>query len=204
MTGKWVAFIVSFLIFGSALAEDNCINCPKRKVEGLPTPANMETIATLASKAVNKDAALYKATTKFCMQYETISSNQIYNYAKEIDASPYSIETILQNPACDPRKIGGDNKITIMQLTVESPFSRLEHMEKMHNYIMKKHKKESIFIDAVNAHNTDGMTMLDYIHFVLNAGEFTSQDGRDQIEKIRTFVCSHGGIYSKYKDQKCL
>ncbi|PIP96548.1 MAG: hypothetical protein COW00_10020 [Bdellovibrio sp. CG12_big_fil_rev_8_21_14_0_65_39_13] len=205
MTRKLVAFIVSFLIFGSAFAEDNCINCPKRKVDGLPTPANMESIASLASKAAdNKDADFDSDTRVFCLKYENMSSNQTYNYAKEIDASPYPINTILQNPACMPRKIGGDNRITIMQLTVESPFSRLEHMEKMYNYIMKKHKKESIFTDAVNALNTDGMTMLDYIYFVLNNGNFTTQEGKDQVNKIRSFVCGHGGVYSKYKDQKCL
>jgi len=90
-----------------------------------------------------------------------------------------------------------------MQLTVEDVYSRKEHMEKMYNYIMKKHKKESIFTDAVNAQNTAGMTVLDYIEFNLKNGEFSTADSKVQIGKVREFVCSHGGVYSKYKDLKC-
>ncbi|MCF8198670.1 MAG: hypothetical protein K9J42_07885 [Sulfuritalea sp.] len=164
----------------------------------------MAAVVMMAAGPVWADADLYKykITTNFCMQYETISSNQIYNYAKEIDASPYSIKEILTNPACFPRKIGGKNKITILQLTVESPFSRLEHLTKMHNYLTKRHKIEPIFIDAVNAKNTAGMTMLDYIYFVLGNDEFDSE-GRAQVELIRTFVCEHGGVYSEYPEQRC-
>lgn len=204
MTGKLVALVISLFLTPSLFADDTCATCPKRKVEGMPTPANMETIATIASKAANKDSGLDTKTDYFCMSYETMSSNQTYNFAKEIDASPYPIDAVLQNPVCKPRKIGGGNKVTIMQLTVEDVYSRKEHMEKMYNYIMKKHKKESIFTNAVNALNTDGMTVLDYIEFNLNNGEFSTADSKVQIAKVKEFVCSHGGVYSKYKDQKCL
>ena len=148
-------------------------------------------------------ASLETKTMIFCMRYETIKSASIYSYAKEIDASGFPMIDILTTPACNPRKIGGDNKITIAQLTVESPFSRLEHITKLHNYIMKRHKDEGLFIAAVNALNTAGMTTLDYIHFVIDNGDFTSDDGKAQVYKIREFVCAHGGVYVKFPDQSC-
>lgn len=150
-----------------------------------------------------EDRALNNKTEYFCLRYGNMGSNQTYLYAKEIDASPYSIDVILQNPACWPRKIGGAHTITIMQLTVEDVYSRKEHMEKMYNYIMKRHKNEQIFTDAVNAQNTDGMTVLDYIQFNLDNGEFSTADSKIQVGMIRDFVCTHGGIYVQYKDLRC-
>ena len=136
------------------------------------------------------------------MKYENIDSDLLYSYAKEIDASGFSMLDILTNPVCKPRKIGGRKTITIAQLTVEYPFTRLEQLTKLHNYIMKRHKDEWLFIAAVNALNTAGMTTLDYIHFVVGNDEFTA-NGRAQVYKIRDFVCAHGGVYVKYPGQRC-
>ena len=137
------------------------------------------------------------------MKYQTITSSDVLFLGKEIDASPYRLEEVLSRPVCHPRMIGGHNKITMLQFTVEDSYSRLGHMEKMYKYTMKKHKNEQIWLNAINATNTDGMTMLDYIHFRLGNGNYTSDQGRAQMGKVRQFVCEHGGVYKKYPQRSC-
>ena len=142
-------------------------------------------------------------TEGYCLEYETMDTSHTLSYAREIDKSEYKLRDVLTQPVCEPRKIGAHNKITIMQLTVEDPFTRFDHMQTMYKYIIKKRKDESIWLDAVNALNTDGMTMLDYIHFVLGNGNFTSDEARAQVGKVRQFVCEHGGVYKKYPQSSC-
>ena len=138
-----------------------------------------------------------------CMQYEMSDSSGTYALLKELHASIHGIDRILQAPACEPRKIGAHHKITMLQLTVEDPFSRYGNMEMMYKYIKKRVKNEQVWLNAINSTNTDGMTMLDYIHFVLGNGNFTSDEARTQMGKVRQFVCEHGGVYKKYPEQSC-
>ena len=156
-----------------------------------------------AAQAEGKISEIEKFVFGKCLQFVTIESSDALFLAKEIDASPFSLDAVLQTPYCEPRKIGANHKITMLQLTVEDPYSRLGHMELMYKYIVKKHKNEQIWFNAINATNTAGMTMLDYMHFVLGNGNFTSEEARAQVGKVRQFVCEHGGVYKKYPQRSC-
>ena len=87
-------------------------------------------------------------------------------------------------------------------------FNESESLPELHRWIqgvMQTHSLsyEVIFIDAVNAKNTAGMTLLDYIHFNLKKGVFATADSKIQVGKVRKCVCEHGGVYSKYPEQRC-
>lgn len=199
MTGKSFALITFFILSLSLFAEDNCVNCPTRKVDGMPTPANIATIASVVNKAeLPKD--FDSKVNAWCSQYETMPPQDTLFLAKEIEASKYPFAEVIKHPNCKPMQIGGGNKITMLQLSVEQPIDRFQSLETMYKFCVKKLKNEQIFVDAVNALNTDGMTLLDYVVYVDSNSPGTRTES---LNKIRDFVCAHGGVYSKYKEKKC-
>lgn len=199
MTGKSLALILSTLISFHLFAEENCVHCPKRKVDGMPTPANIATIASVVNKA-ELPADFDSKVNAWCSDYKNMPPQDTLFLAKEIEASKYPFAEVIKHPNCEPSKIGGKNKITMLQLSVEQPIDRFQSLETMYKFCVKKLKNEKIFIDAVNALNTAGMTLLDYIEFVVGNGGSVL---KESLDKIKNFVCAHGGVYSKYKDKKC-
>lgn len=136
----------------------------------------------------------------WCSEYKTMPPQDTLFLAKEIAASAYDFAEVIKHPNCQPDKIGGKKKITMLQISVEKPIDRFQSLETMYKFCVKKLKNEQIFIDAVNALNTAGMTLLDYIEFVVGNG---NQHMRESLDKIKDFVCSKGGVYVKYKEKKC-
>lgn len=198
MTGKSFALITSLILSLNLFAEENCVNCPTRKVDGMPTPANIATIASVVSK--NLPADFDSKVSSWCVQYQNMPPQDTLFLAKEIEASKYPFEEVIKHPNCKPEYIGANHKITMLQLSVEKSIDRFQSLETMYKFCVKKLKNEQIFIDAINALNTDGMTLLDYIVWVdsNSAGVKT-----ESLKKVKEFVCARGGVYSKYKDQKC-
>ncbi|GAB4020715.1 MAG: hypothetical protein Fur0010_23600 [Bdellovibrio sp.] len=195
-----ITVIFSLLFLHSLYAEENCVNCPSRKVEGMPTPANIATIASAVNKSTTKDEDFDHKVRVWCMKYNNMPPQDTLFLAKEIEASGYSFADVLKNPVCDPSQIGGNNRITMLQHSVEKPIDRFQSLETMYKYCVKKLKNEQIFVDAINALNTAGMSLLDYTIWVEN------QNGphmTETLNRIRNFVCSKGGVYVKYKDKKC-
>lgn len=193
--------VIFSLIFSLNLfADDNCVNCPTRKVDGMPTPANIATIASAVNKSTTKDANFDSKVRLWCLKYSNNLPEETGTLAIEITASGYSFADVLKNPVCDPLEIGGNNRITMLQHSVEKPIDRFQSLETMYNYCKKRLKNEQIFVDAVNALNTAGMSLLDYTIWV------EKQNGphmTETLNRIRNFVCSKGGVYVKYKDKKC-
>ncbi len=199
MIGKSLTLILSTLISFHSFAEENCVHCPKRAVDDMPTPANIAKIVSVMNKAeLPKD--FDSKVGAWCMKYQSMPPQDTLFLAKEIEASKYPFAEVIKHPNCQPSKIGGNKKITMLQLSVEQPIDRLQSLETMYKFCVKKLKNEQIFIDAVNALNTAGMTLLDYIEFVVGNGGSVL---KESLDKVKSFVCSKGGVYVKYKDKKC-
>lgn len=54
----------------------------------------------------------------------------------------------------------------------------------------------------VNAKNTNGETLLDYIETRKQEPNY-ARIMKDDLDKIISFACSHGAVYSAYPNKKC-
>ncbi|GAB4020717.1 MAG: hypothetical protein Fur0010_23610 [Bdellovibrio sp.] len=190
MTGKSFALITSLIFSLAVFAEENCVNCPNRKVDGIFMPANFAKIASVVNKAELPTDFDSKVNSR-CVQYQNMPPQDTLFMAKEIAESKYPFAEVIKYPNCRPMQIGAGHKITMLQLLVEQPIDRFQSLETMYMFCVKKLKKEHIFIDVVFALNTDEMKPLDSIVY---ADLSSPRTRTESLNNIKDFVCARGGV----------
>ncbi len=138
----------------------------------------------------------------YCRKFSLIEVNFVATTIKEMEATPYPIDSYFQTAACQPGEYGRDVKSPIFHIIADDPTKRENFLNILWLYYTKKRNDPAKFIEAVNFKNTKGETLLDYI-------ESRSKDKnykeifKESLTKIIAMACSHGAEYSAYPDKKC-
>lgn len=140
----------------------------------------------------------------FCMKFSQISENEVASLILEMEKTPYQpVDDYFTSAACTPRGWGGGIKSPMAQAIADDPSGRTKMLETFWKYYSKKRKEPSKFLDLVNAKNTQGETLLDYIETMFQRGMYSSEESKESVQQIVKLACSRGAVYSKYKDKKC-
>jgi len=139
----------------------------------------------------------------FCHRFSQIDANLVGYTLKEIEATTYSVEEILNAPTCQPEGYSAAVKSPMSHIIADDVSKRVGWLESFWLYYSKKRKDPSKFLDFINAKNTEGETLLDYLETMISRGEYPSEGSKASIVKIINSACSHGAIYSKYTNKKC-
>jgi hypothetical protein len=225
MNSKLVALaIFSFLSFTACSTTQDCIgNCTAKTVPSSVQPD--KTTALELKKDIAKPMAMATKgplviTSKegrapadensqedyqdiFCMKFSQIEGNSVGLTIKEAEATPFPVDDYFKKPACQPEGYSPSVKAPLAHIIADSPSKRVGFLESFWLYYSKKRKDPSRFFDFVNAKNTKGETLLDYIESMNKEGNYLSEGSQASIVKIISFACSHGAIYSVYPDKKC-
>ena len=80
---------------------------------------------------------------------------------------------------------------------------REEFLNNIWLYYSKKRKQPEIFNQAINAKNTKGETLLDYLQVMKKNNSYTEPTQLIALDKIIKMLCDHGGVYASNKELKC-
>jgi hypothetical protein len=123
---------------------------------------------------------------------------------RKIANTPHPIDEYFRVAGCRPKKIGGGVKSPVLHLVAEAPCSRVEYPEIIYRYYTVKREAPNIWLEVVNAKSTIDDTFLDYIDRLDRDGNYNTPDVRECRNRLISFACKTGGVYSTAKNKRCL
>ncbi|MBC7428879.1 MAG: hypothetical protein H7336_09730 [Bacteriovorax sp.] len=140
----------------------------------------------------------------FCHKFDQIEWQSVASLiTKEMEPTGYSVEDFFKSPACQPGGYSDVVKSPILHVIADDPSKRVKFLDIIWLYYSKKRNDPSKFAEVVNAKNTKGETLLDYLETMKIRGEYPSEGSQASVVKIIEIACSHGAVFSVYKDKKC-
>lgn len=160
--------------------------------------ANTHAQSTSAKKVSSKKSYQQAFCDKFEMAQDTVD---VETLMEEMEASPYpeSFNEFWTTPACHaPRK--NDTEVPVIFNTASDPVRSENFPETVHDYFIENRKDRKTWLQAINTTTSDGYTFLDYLQYNVERGNYSLKRAQEAANKIITYVCRHGGVYSKYKN----
>lgn len=190
-----LGFLLSTLSASHSLADDTCLECKN-------TTPNVDVLVDSSS---SRKPDFDDTTQEYCLKFGQKNANTVGYYLKtELQNAPYySIEDYFQRAGCRVRGYGGDVKAPLIHMVADYPESRHDFAEIVYIYYTKRRKSPDLWLKAVNAKNTEGETLLDYIELKIRSGRYSNEGTFNAAKSIQKFACEHGGVYSKYSDKQC-
>jgi len=223
MNTKLIVFLVITFFSVSLFAANknaDCVSCTKTTVgsevqpdkkaidelgHNLSAPLILsENKGISRSPAVVPDQILQKDyQVKFCLQFSNIQWQVITKMLDEMQASPYPIDDYFKTSVCQSEGYSNVVKSPLAHIIADDPGKRVKFLDIMWLYYNKKRNDPLKFVEMVNAKNTEGETLLDYLESMRIKGKYTKDSSKNSVAKIISEACSHGAIYSAYPDKKC-
>ena len=139
----------------------------------------------------------------FCLLFSQIEGNFVGSTIREMEATPYPVDEYFKTSTCQPDGYSNVVKSPIIHTVADDPIKRVGFLDSIWLYYSKKRKEPEKFADVVNAKNTEGETLLDYIESMRLRGKYSLDGTKASLEKIINSACAHGAVYNTYKDKKC-
>ena len=158
-------------------------------------------MATLQQPEEEDVSGFLNYLSVYCMTYERLEGafefqEKIIDHIKAVTAKTdrFDADKFLYHPGCIPQSIGG-TRSPIIHLTAENATDRLAFLKAL----FKHHQKEGKvpWTKIVNAKNTRGQTVLDYLHY-LNINKKLIIEEEKGVNDLYYFLCANGGEYSYY------
>jgi hypothetical protein len=180
--------------------QTDCVTCSLQVAPGAPEIRGVKSFEAIVAKSSFQDDDFANYVQAFCMKFEIISNP--YAFKKEIIGemknTPYSFEKFWTQPDCQPGKWGGTVKAPIIHLAADEAFGRIVWLETLY----KEMKDEQMFKRIINAKNTKGQTVLDYIVFGYKDKQYRPEEIVD-VNALAKFLCEKGATFAIEKNQKC-
>ncbi|MDD4974092.1 MAG: hypothetical protein PHY93_07055 [Bacteriovorax sp.] len=139
----------------------------------------------------------------FCHKFDQIEWQSVASLiTKEMEPTGYSVEDFFKAPACQPGGYSDAVKSPILHVIADDPSKRVKFLDIIWLYYSKKRNDPAKFAEVVNAKNTKGETLLDYFESQKRNDSYNTGLQADA-DKIIAIACSHGAVFSVYKDKKC-
>ena len=138
----------------------------------------------------------------YCMKYALIEWQHIITILREMEATPYPLDSYFQTAACQPDGYGDDVKSPIAHVVADDTCKREKFLNMMWLYYTKKRNDPTKFTEILNARNTRGETLLDYLESQRVRDKY-NEELQESADKIIAFACSHGAKYSTYPNKTC-
>lgn len=140
----------------------------------------------------------------FCHKFSQIEWQMLGSLlVEEIEKTPFPTDDYFKIAACQPGGYSAAVKSPLLHIIADDPSKRMKFLNILWAYYTKRRKEPAIFTEIVNAKNTKGETLLDYIETMVQRGNYSSDGSKEAIAQIVSTACSHGAIYSAYPKKKC-
>lgn len=145
----------------------------------------------------------HEYTLKWCMKFQQIREQYVGKFIKEMEDTNFPVDEYFTRKECQPERYSEVVKSPLTHYIAEAPVTRQDFLLRIWNYYFFKRKSPEVFPAIVNAVNTKGETLLDYMESLRLRNINTDDEQQDSIRKIISFACSHGGVYLYHKNKKC-
>jgi hypothetical protein len=133
-----------------------------------------------------------------CLIFDNMERQEISSKISTFEKSKYPIDKVVQTANCSPSKVGGGARVPMLQMAADDIGQKVEYPEVFFKYYKMKRKQPELFAEAINAKNTLGHTLLDYIAYLRETGAFATT-AENNINRMVAFACAHGGVYLHYE-----
>lgn len=192
------AVTIAFAHLSWAADKKDCVECTYKRVVGAPDLGGLE---KLAKVDLSKDE-LNAYQLSYCMKFEQVSNN--YGFKKDIiesmKKSPYSFDQYWITPGCTPKRIGNTDA-PIIHLAAEDAGGRMQFIQTLYKTYQER-KDNAQWLKVVNAKNSRGHTLLDYIDYLSTSGTFRDEE-KSEVNEFITFLCERGATFSVSNNRKC-
>ena len=142
---------------------------------------------------------------KYCNMFLQIPYGSIASTMKEMETTQFPLSVYFSSAVCQSERYSPNVRSPLLHIIVDNPNSREKFLEYIYKYFLLIKRQPGEFTKAVNATNTKGETLLDYIE-TLKATKGTNYP--EQLVVFQKFirqVCSQGGRYVRYSsgDERC-
>jgi hypothetical protein len=203
-SAKFFIVMIAIAIATDANSKDrkgdctDCMGAKSKIIEGQPNNTAINNLVALAEAADSREVS----QLHFCAQFAMIEWQLIASLVKEMEATPYPIDSYFQTAACQPGGYSDAVKSPILHTLADDPSKREKFLDILWLYYTKKRNDPAKFVEAINAKNTEGETLLDYFESQIKNGRL-GEGSQQSAKKIIAIACSHGAVYSAYPNKKC-
>ena len=141
----------------------------------------------------------------FCFQYQAAQDTVdvetlLEEMEKEAPRYASSMKELWTTPGCRaPLKT--DTLVPILFNTASNAPKNEKFPKVIHDYFVDDKKDPQTWLKAINTTTSDGLTFLDFMHHLFARHHYDSvKASKDAALRIVKYICSTGGVYSKYKD----
>lgn len=136
---------------------------------------------------------------KYCNVFLQIPFGSIGSTMKEMEVTQFSLDMYFETPVCQSERYSENVKSPLMHIVVDNPNARERFPEMIFKYFKLIKNEPDRFTAAVNARNTKGETLLDYIETLKNSQGTNLPEQIEVYNKFIDLICKSGGIYSRYR-----
>lgn len=197
--------LVTLVLASNAYSADknsDCVSCNTSSVPGLPNTRPIENLAKVTARSKFQSDDFQAYLQSYCMKFEQVTSP--HSMKKEIiepmRKTPYSFEQYWTQAECRPVKIGATLS-PLIHLAADETFGRRVWLETLYKHLTDK-KELNIWNNIVNAKNTRGQTVLDYIAYIRRDKQYRDEEVED-VNALLKFLCEKGATFAVEKTLKC-
>ncbi len=173
----------------------------KKAILDAPSEGNVKAEHSFkASDKVMSNIIFSNYLYTFCMALENLDDGEKEFKKRMIDpmvklTTDGNIDNFWTEPGCVPRFIG-DVMSPLIHVAAENSTDRLQFVKFLKKYYRQKGDDKK-FLEVLNAKNTLGWTVLDYIYFAYSTNRFVKIEEAG-VNRFTEYLCDHGVTYSKY------
>ena len=190
--------VTSFNVFAA-----DCINCGSDDVLEMPKNSLFDSMEKSANAEMSAHDRLYKIKN-YCVTFSVIPQELVGKTIKEMEQTPIPPEEFLTRPVCRVTGYSENIKTPMLHIIADDITKREEFLQNIWLYYSKKRKQPEIFNEAINAKNSDGETLLDYIENLRSRDKYIFEDQIKAMNKVIKMLCEHGGVYAVSKEKSCV
>jgi predicted dithiol-disulfide oxidoreductase (DUF899 family) len=184
-------------------SQKDCVSCTAMMAAGNPLEGNQSAklVAMVSSQYASKEESHFQRyLNMYCLSYPNLEGAR--DFKKEFtDDMPKTaidgnVDRYWLEPGCEPLYIA-HTMSPIIHLTAENSTDRMQFVQ----YLKKIYEAKNdltTFKKILNAKNTQGQTVLDYIQYIYSNKRFIPQEEAGLNTFIK-YLCENGAEFSTYK-----
>lgn len=186
----------------------DCVSCAPEQAPGNPLSGNksVRSIAMVANQQMSQEESIfYSYLSVYCLTLLNLRSEKDFNkklMASMAETAPRGdLDPYWQKSNCEPRYLEPPTKSPLLHIMAENTRDRTVYIQYLKKYYEKKNDLAT-FKKVINAKNTRGQTVLDYIQQSFSEKHFLRTE-EAALNKFIQFLCDNGAEYATTKNKKC-
>lgn len=133
---------------------------------------------------------------KYCNKFVQIPYGSIGSTIKEMEATNFPLLDFFTTSQCQSERYSENVKSPLLHIIVDDPTAREKFLGIIYKYFFLIKNKPEYFEMAINAKNTKGETLLDYIETLKSTDRTNLPEQIAVFNELIILACKHGGVYS--------